>query len=253
MEKQSLRPYVTVIVLMAMTSAVLAFSVNVELTNEAGIRLEIPDEVGAWSGSQIFFCQAVGCQKVAMARDLNGENTCPECGGPMHVMSRIEAELLPADTGMVKKQFVDRSGNTVNASIVLSGKERGSIHRPELCLTGQGQKITKAFVVEVPIDGRQPLKVKVLELTQTWKDAGGVERSAGRYYAYWFVGKGRETANHYTRMYFMAADRVLHNVAHRWAYVSVGGIREAESDAYLDEIKDFVGDFYPLILQDGSS
>ena len=253
MEKQSLRPYLTVIVLMAMTSAVLAFSVNVELTNEAGIRLEIPDEIGDWSGSQILFCQGVECRKAVLARDLKEENTCPECSESMHDMSRIEAELLPDDTGMVKKQFVDRMGNTVNASIVLSGKERGSIHRPELCLTGQGQKITSAFVVAVPIEGREPLTVKVLELTQTWKDARGVEQTAGRYYAYWFVGKGRETASHYERMYFMAADRVLHNVAHRWAYVSVGGEREFESDAYQDEIKEFVGEFYPLILQDGAS
>lgn len=238
---------------MAMTSAVLAFSVNVELTNEAGIRLEIPDDVGAWSGSQILFCQGVACQKVAMARDLTEDNTCPECGESMHDMSRLEADLLPDDTGMVKKQFVGPAGHAVNASIVLSGKERGSIHRPELCLTGQGQKITNSRVVEVPIEGRDPLKVKVLELTQTWKGARGTEQTAGRYYAYWFVGKGRETASHYERMYFMAADRVLHNVAHRWAYVSVGGDREFESDAYLDEVRDFVGEFYPLILQDGSS
>jgi len=69
-----------------------------------------------------------------------------------------------------------------------------------------------------------------------------------QYYAYWFVGKDRETPHHLERMFWMAYDRIVRNVAHRWAYLSVAGIRDVVGGRlYIEEIKDFVRDFYPQI------
>jgi hypothetical protein len=235
---------------MGLTSLALAYGVDVSLTNEAGIRLEIPDTVGAWTGAEILYCQNPDCRELVEVDDAAARPAvCPECGeGVLDPMSMLEKELLPSDTGMIRKQFLDPEGARVHASIVLSGKERGSIHRPELCLTGQGRKITGRRVVEVPMEGRVPLRVMVLELEITTAGPTGAPFVSGAYYAYWFVGKGRETPHHLMRMALMAADRVFRNVAHRWAYVSVSGTRNPGSDAYLDEVRGFVHDFYPGIL-----
>jgi exosortase len=55
----------------------------------------------------------------------------------------IEREVLPPDTGFSRKNYEslhDRR-QQVFVSIVLSGRDRTSIHRPELCLVGQGWTI----------------------------------------------------------------------------------------------------------------
>ena len=54
-----------------------------------------------------------------------------------------ERAILPPDTGYSTKLYVSREGpnRQVLLSIVLSGRDRTSIHRPELCLVGQGWTI----------------------------------------------------------------------------------------------------------------
>ncbi len=60
-------------------------------------------------------------------------------------ISAIEREVLPADTGFSRKNYVSlqRPNERVFLSIVLSGRDRTSIHRPEICLVGQGWTITQ--------------------------------------------------------------------------------------------------------------
>ena len=47
------------------------------------------------------------------------------------------------------------------------------------------------------------------------------------------------------RMFWMAADRVMRNVAHRWAYISVSGQRDLQTRDHEDEIKQIVSELYP--------
>ena len=53
-------------------------------------------------------------------------------------------------------------------------------------------------------------------------------------------------------MFWMAADRILFNKSHRWSYISVSGSRQADSDAYEQEIKEFIADLYPQMLRSKS-
>jgi hypothetical protein len=168
-------------------------------------------------------------------------------------MSYLEARLLPADTVLNKKRYTNAAGRVVYASIVISGRERASIHRPEVCLVGQGTEIVNQAVVDVTMEGRESLQVKVLDLLHR-TGSGASERTLGHsYYADWFVGHGRETPEHWQRMWWMATDRVLHNVAHRWAYIAVTSVRADESDAHLNEARDFIRDLYPQMLLDADA
>jgi len=102
-------------------------------------------------------------------------------------------------------------------------------------------------VIEVDLPGRESLGVMVLNMDQKVR-GGDVPMIIPQYYAYWFVGKDRETPHHLERMFWMAYDRIVRNVAHRWAYLSVAGIRDVDGGRlYIEEIKDFVRDFYPQI------
>lgn len=235
---------------MVLTSFALAFSVDVEVSDVAGVKAELPDQVGDWRGYELRFCQNQSCQKEHDRRTLANPDTCPDCGGKLAGMSYLESRLLPHDTVLVKKRYTNSVGRMMFASIVLSGRERASIHRPEVCLVGQGSEIVDQSVLEVPIDGRAPLKVKVLDMIHRRGGANAPQAVYHSYYAYWFVGHGRETPEHWQRMFWMASDRVLHNIAHRWAYISVASSRAEHNEEHLSQARDFIHDLYPQMLTD---
>ncbi len=249
MEKKSFGPFYVVIGLMVLTVFALAYTVDVAVTDEAGVRTELPSQVGEWQGTGIMFCHTSGCFKSFLMTQLNGVLECHSCGEKLHQMSIGEARALPEDTVLRKKQYRHSDGRVVSASLVLSGDDRSSIHRPQVCLLGQGNEIVKSTVLDIPIARRKSgLGVMLLDLLWTPAQQGENAQKFPRYYAYWFVGKDRETPHHIWRMVWMGYDRIVRNVAHRWAYISISGNRaEDESIEHHDILNDFIGDFYPLI------
>jgi hypothetical protein len=247
METTALKPYLVVIGLMAFTALMLAISVDVRVTDEAGIKTYLPDRVGAWEGQEMRFCQNPACEKDFRSSSLQDPNVCPACGGKLDTMTLGEKTLLPADTTILKKFYTNSAGRGVFVSIVLSGKERASIHRPQVCLVGQGSEIVHTSVVTVPMDGRKPLGVTALEMLRRGRYSNGQPFEMSTYFAYWFVGKNRETPYHIQRMIWMATDRIFLNISHRWAYIALSGSRDKGADTYKDEIQAFVHDLYPQI------
>jgi hypothetical protein len=243
--------YLILIGLIAATSLALAMTVDTAGSDEAGIHPELPDVVGEWSGDDILFCWNPKHQGVYNESEVEDSHVCPEpeCGGELGSMTLIEKSMLPADTIVVKKRYTHPDGRQIIGTIVMSGKERASIHRPETCLTGHGSEIASSEIIDIDIPGREELDVKILNMLRNVR-IGGVPRSFGSYYAYWFVGKDRETPNHHARMFWMAADRVLHNKSHRWSYIAFSGNRPLDDEAqkYKDEIREFVADAYPQMV-----
>jgi len=248
MPSRTPKPILIVFALMILTALALAFGVDVTLVDRAGIRMELPPAIAGWSGRELRYCHRETCPKREFFLDeLPGDRTtCPTCGGPLHNMSKEEYDALPKDTGFIKSRFESADGRTLFVAIVLTGRERESIHRPERCLTAQGFKLEAREVVDVPIEGREPLRVMVISTQRSWDTPTGPATYRG-YYAYWFVGQERETPYHLERMFWLAWDRVLHSVAHKWAYISVSGTRDAEG-AYLDEIREFIARLHPSIV-----
>lgn len=236
---------------MFLTSLALAFSVDVHVTNEAGIRMELPDQVGEWTGVEIRFCVERTCQKSFTVDKLEDPTICPSCSNELSSMAYSEIIQLPADTIILKKRYTRASGDIVSAAIVLSGKERASIHRPQVCLTGQNREIVHSEVLKVPLVNHTPLKVMLLDMYQKIEREGSTFEYTS-YYAYWFAGKNRETPHHLMRMFWMASDRVIKNIAHRWAYISVSGVRDPATGHYKEVVQEFLSDLYPQIASDDS-
>ena len=92
----------------------------------------------------------------------------------MDAWSLAERNILPADTAIAKKIFGDGRNTPVHVTVVLSGKEQKSIHRPQKCLPAQGYAIERSHVMPVTIPERADLVVTVLEL----RGAGTIEHAA---------------------------------------------------------------------------
>jgi hypothetical protein len=235
---------------MALTSLALAFSVDVTLSDETALALSLPQRVGAWTGYDVVYCQNPRCRREFRTAEIEEENTCPACGSEgLAVMSLGERQLLPADTILLKKRYFNEAGDDIFVAVVFSGRERVSIHRPQICLKGQGRRLHGEYTLAVPIEGRSDLDIMVLDIIHPVTGPDGQTIELPRYYAYWFVGKDRETPYHWQRMLWMGTDRIFRSVSHRWAYISVGGQRQLDDAAHQEELKAFVAEFYPQILK----
>lgn len=138
-------------------------------------------------------------------------------------ITAVERETLPPDTGFSRKNYVwlrDRR-HWVFLSIVLSGRDRTSIHRPEICLVGQGWTILGHDRHEFRAAGTGRLPVTLLRLEREMKSADGRAVKVPALFAYWFVGADKVVTTHAGRMLHTSIDRLRHLQAHRWAYVVV--------------------------------
>lgn len=240
------RHYAVVIALLAVTVAAVILEPGVSLGPQAGIIAQLPEHVGEYEGADLLFCLNEHCTRSFSGMSVTGAEVCETCGGGLGTMSVAEKSVLPEDTVIVRKRYTHSAYPPITVSIVFSGSEQRSIHRPQQCLPAQGAVIERDATVSIPLEGRRPLKVMLLDM-RSGPGPGG-RRGGLSCYAYWFVGIERETPYHLQRLFWMASDRVFHGVSHRWAYVSLATAKtRKDSDEHIDRVTKFISEFYPLI------
>ena len=204
-----------------------------------------------WSGSRIWLVVAAvalaAATVVLCIRRLDARQVSPRVGvklaadglnpvalpnylgldwaGQRAEVTAIEREVLPSDTGFSRSNYVslrDRN-QSVFLSIVLSGRDRTSIHRPEVCLVGQGWTIKDREIRSFQWPGRNDLTVSatVLHIEREFTNNKGQKVRVPALFAYWFVGADKTVATSWERVLDTSMDRLLHLQSHRWAYVIV--------------------------------
>jgi|JI6StandDraft_1071083.scaffolds.fasta_scaffold02803_6 exosortase len=140
-------------------------------------------------------------------------------------MDAAEKELLPADTQMVKMQYrspgLPEDRDLAQVTLVLAGAERRSIHRPEVCLDGQGWTLLDSRIVPVEISPGRVLEVKDLHIEREIGRPDGSSKKLRAHYVYWFIGTDVTTPSNAVRVWLSTWDNIARNVNHRWAYASV--------------------------------
>ncbi len=136
----------------------------------------------------------------------------------------IEKGSLPRDTTIAKRAYQAPDGSSILLTAVLMGTDRTSLHRPEICLKGQGWEInldrTKitSVAMPLPVPHRMPVRKMVTAgFTQT---PTGQKIPLRGLYVYWYVADGKVTADDRARMWSMGKELLRTGVLERWAYVS---------------------------------
>jgi EpsI family protein len=250
MEKSKIRPYVLIVGLVAFTSVLLVSMGELSLSHEASVSTELPSSLGEWKGQDVLFCQNVLCASEFRFGHTGETNLCAVCGSSLDRLSLAENRLLPDDTIVARKAYRNPRGVEMHVSVVVSGKERTSIHRPQMCLTAQGYHIERQQTMDVSLEGREPVRVAVLELRR--KKTGSAPRRTTAY-AYWFTAPGHETSSHWRRTFWMAYDNIVHGTARRWAYVAVSTARGDEHEEGVKRVGRFIRMLHPHITRRPSS
>lgn len=167
-------------------------------------------------------------------------------------ISAVEKQVLPPDTGFSRSHYVNLdTGGVVYFSIVLSGKGRGAIHRPELCLVGQGWTIEGKSIVEFDAPGLpEGLRATVLEIERTEQTPEGEKQIPGLF-AYWFVGRDRLAATNIERLTWFAWDRLTRLQSHRWAYIFAQTDCPDGREAGLERLQEIIGEVTPVVQTAG--
>ncbi|HET7537497.1 MAG TPA: exosortase-associated EpsI family protein, partial [Candidatus Didemnitutus sp.] len=168
-------------------------------------------------------------------------------------VTAVEREMLPPDTGFSRKNYEslrDRR-QQVFVSIVLSGRDRTSIHRPELCLVGQGWTISgraaHRFDYSISKNESSPsIPATVLRIEREMTTAQGEKVKVPALFAYWFVGADRIVATHTERIFYSSLDRLRHLQSHRWAYVVVQTLALDGDAAALARMQDVLNETLPV-------
>jgi EpsI family protein len=178
-------------------------------------------------------------------------------GGVLQGLTEDERRLLPADTEGARRLYVNAAGHEIYCSVVVAGREVTSIHRPELCLPGQGWEIQNEYTEAIPVPTASGGALKVMRMNSTRSAllTNGKVVRANSVFFYWFVGKDRVTPYHWQRILWTTKDRVLHNTNHRWAYILVHipvGIESPDTprltNAAMLAARDFVQAIYPTLM-----
>lgn len=238
-------PLIVLTLLFAATIAAVRWAGAPGRTREPTIRPELPSSVGTWTGSDMLFCQNEPCMAGFPVDRLGKSTACPKCGGTLDRISLDEKRILPPDTVILKKLYRDDEGAEVFATVVVTGDQRASIHRPQWCLPAQGYSIDASRVLRVPLRQREVLEVMLLDVSGPHESGRRTERPSA--YAYWFIGRGQTTPHHATRLLRSTLDNIIHGVNQRWASISVATNRSSEADRYVERLQRFIAGFYPLI------
>lgn len=228
-----------VITLLALALPALRRAGDVRFDPQAGVVETLPVVAGPWTGDALSYCTNKPCGRSWRASELAGATTCTNCGSGLATMAQIERALLPGDTALQRAEYRTSDGRPFTVTTVFNGRDRASIHRPEVCLSGMGISDTRDVEIELP--GRDPLKLTLLTLRNNRQ--GGQQTL---FFAYWFVSKDHETASHTKRMVLMASDRIFHGVTRRWAYISIAGAMPANGDP-TPQLREFLRDFVPQL------
>lgn len=163
-------------------------------------------------------------------------------------VTAVEREVLPADTGFSRRTYVSVQNrrHSVFVSIVLSGRDRTSIHRPEICLVGQGWTLSDPGTRRLPAMAGREFPVTTLHTRLTEPRS---QRTVQALVAYGFISADAMVATHGQRFLHDAWNRLRHGRADRWAYVLLQADAEDGDAAALARMQAVLAGTAPVFLR----
>lgn len=159
-------------------------------------------------------------------------------------VAKAETDWLPSDTTFAKRYYEsDDAGFGLWLNVVMMGTDRSSIHKPQICLSGQGWSIETSELVTLPIREPHPYALPVMKLTASkeYQPPTGPKRKMMAVYVYWFVAEDHLTARHGERMWWMARHLVRTGELQRWAYVACLAMSEqGQTEATYERMASFL-------------
>lgn len=170
-----------------------------------------------------------------------------------------ETNMLAEDVRIMRNHYLLKSGVNVTISVVLSGAERRSLHRPEVCLPAQGWNVLDEMVVDTPDPQHGVQEMKMVRMLRDYAGPDGNPRRLRALNLFFYVGsEGVTTPDYFDHVLKSYLHSLTRNVNHRWALVSFfmpyaeSAVGEGDPMAELtamEELREFAGQAAAAIKQ----
>ena len=169
-----------------------------------------------------------------------------------------EMNALTEGVKIERKLYVSDTRNML-ATIVLSGPSRRALHRPDICLPGQGWGIAGKDELPVRLSDGREINVMMMRLFRdSVGDNGRLVRVRGLN-LFWYQGYAEvRTADYYEHVFLTYFDSVFKNLNHRWALMSFFmpyaegelGVADPLAEAKaMETLRNMIGQVAPLVLK----
>ena len=137
-------------------------------------------------------------------------------------MTAAEKNLLDEGVKLSRDIYSSAKGKQIMATIIVSGFEKRSLHRPEVCLPNQGWTVTDRTPMQLQLaDGRE-LTLMMMRIFRDVEPRPGERIRTRAINFYWYIGSdGTTCADHYEHVFLSYYDAVFRNLQHRWAMASI--------------------------------
>ncbi len=137
-------------------------------------------------------------------------------------MTADEKNLLDEGVRLGRNVYASSTGRQIMATVILSGFEKRSLHRPEVCLPNQGWTVTDRMPVSLHLEDGRDLTVMMMRIFRDVEPKPGVRIRTRAINFYWYIGSnGTTCADHYEHIFLSYYDSVFRNIQHRWAMASI--------------------------------
>ncbi|WP_395744683.1 exosortase/archaeosortase family protein [Prosthecobacter sp.] len=173
-------------------------------------------------------------------------------------MTTEEKSLLDEGVKLTRHTYMSPQGRVIMTTVILSGFEKRSLHRPEVCLPNQGWTVTDRMPVSIRLDDGREITVMMMRIFRDVEPQPGMRIRTRAINFYWYIGSdGTTCADHYEHVFLSYYDSVFRNVQHRWAMASlyvplpeqrVGSENPLLELGAVEDTREFIAKLVPQIM-----
>lgn len=228
-ERRAQWPHSLAAILLAVLALGVCAQTDASLTlAEPGVRLELPLQMEGFQGQQM-------------------------------EMTAQEANILDEGVQLARTFYTSTKGRRVLVTVIVGGPGKRTLHRPEVCLPGQGWTIASSNVLPLKFADEQVTEATLLRLFREVEVEPGKRVRMRGLNLYWYVGSdGSTRPDYYGHISKGYVDAIFRNLNHRWSMVSVfvpvsetlGGQEDGLAEfGVLEEVRTFLAHLAPQLLR----
>lgn len=145
-----------------------------------------------------------------------------EYQGQVIGMTAMERNILDEGVELARNVYGTTDGRQFLATLIVGGDGKRTLHRPEVCLPGQGWTISDRSVVTIKRADGKEIHTTMLRLFRDTMSEAGVRMRMRALNIYWYIGSdGTTSPDYYDHIRVSYQDAILKNLNHRWSMASL--------------------------------
>lgn len=136
-------------------------------------------------------------------------------------MTAQERNILDPGVELARTYYAASDGSEFLTTLIVGGAGKRTLHRPEVCLPGQGWTISSRSVMPIERKDGRTIHATLLRLFRDAEPEPGQRLRIRALNIYWYIGSdGTTSADYYDHIRVSYQDAIFKNLNHRWSMAS---------------------------------